>query len=224
MAIGKTAACLMSAAALWGAEVRFEARHDHLRKSCAGTVTVTDEGVAFAGAKKHVWRWKYEEIEELRYAPGRIVVLTYQDNLWKLGADRAYEFEGKVPPELYKLWSAKLDQRFVAETADAPAGGWSLPAKHLGRVRGSQGVLLFGPDRVVYRTAAKQDSRTWRYQDIAGISSSGPFQLTITSFERARSHYGDRKDFNFQLKRALNEAQYNQLWLDIETRNGRLQK
>ena len=46
-------------------------------------------------------------------------------------------------------------------------------------------------------------SRTWRYQDIENISSSGPFQLTITTFERAKTHYGDLKGFNFELKRPL---------------------
>jgi hypothetical protein len=92
----------------------------------------------------------------------------------------------------------------------------------LGTIRGSQGTLLFGPDAAVYSTDAKGESRTWRYTDIASISSSGPFQLTITSWERARSHYGDRKAFNFQLKEALNEARYNQLWLEIERKNGRV--
>jgi hypothetical protein len=224
MAIGKTAACLTMVAAMWGAEVKFPARHDHLRKGCDGTVTVTDDGISFAGKKKHVWSWKYQDIQQLEMAPRRLRVLTYSDNRWKLGADREYEFRGEVPRELYQLWSAKLDQRFVAELADTSISGWSIPVKHLQRVRGSEGVLRFGPDRVVYETAAKQDSRTWRYQDLAGISSSGPFQLTITSFERARSHYGDRKGFNFQLKAALDEARYNQLWLDIETKNGRIQR
>jgi hypothetical protein len=224
MAIGKTAACLTIAAAVWGAEVKFPARHDHLRKGCDGTVTVTDEGISFAGPKKHFWSWKYQDIQQLEMAPGRIKVLTYADNRWKLGADREYEFRGEVPRELYKLWSARLDQRFVAELADASSAGWSIPVKHLQRVRGAEGVLRFAPDRIVYETAARNGSRTWRYQDIAGISSSGPFQLTVTSFERAKSHYGDRKGFNFQLKAALDEARYNQLWLDIEKKNGRIQR
>jgi hypothetical protein len=224
MAIGKTAACLIWTAALWAADVRFDVRHEHLRKGCAGAIVVNDDGVTFTGAKKHVWRWKYADIQQLVLAPGRITVLTYRDNRWKLGADREYEFKGEVPRELYALWSAKLDQRFVAGIADSSPGGWTLPVKHLGRVRGSEGVLRFAADRVVYETAAKRDSRTWRYQDIAAISSSGPFQLTITSYERAKSHYGDRKGFNFQLKAALEEARYNQLWLDIETKNGRIQR
>ena len=224
MAIGKTAGCLMLAAALWGADVEFEALHDHVRKGCAGKVTVTDDGIQFAGAKKgHAWTWKYQDIQQLTLAPGRLIVLTYHDRKLRLGADREFEFRGTIPAGLAARWSAKLDQRFVARLAPADASGWSLPVKHLQRVKGSEGKLTFGPDQIVYATPAKEDSRTWRYEDIEGISSSGPFQLTITTFERARSHYGDRKGFNFQLKQALNEAQYNQLWLDIEKKNGRIQ-
>ena len=223
MAIGKTAGCLIFLAALGSAETQFPVRHEHLRKGCAGTLKVTDDGIAFQGAKKHAWTWQYRDIQQLTYASGRITVLTYEDNPRRLGVDRGYTFTGEIPRELYALWSARLDQRFVAEVADPAVEGWSLPVKHLLRVKGSEGTLTFGAERIVYRTAAPDDARTWRYQDIDNISSSGPFQLTITSYERARSHYGDRKGFNFQLKQALNEAQYNQLWLDIQKKNGRIQ-
>lgn len=223
MAIGKTAGCLILAASLWGADVEFKVRHEHLRKGCAGVIKVTEDGIQFTGAKKHAWTWKYADIQQLKLAPARLTVLTYQDSKLRLGADRGYEFTGKVPEDLYAMWSAKLDQRFVAEVAAAGVSGWSLPVKHLKRVKGSQGELTFGADQIAYLTAAKEDSRTWRYQDIENISSSGPFQLTITTYERALSHYGDRKGFNFQLKQALNEAQYNQLWLDIQKKNGRIQ-
>jgi hypothetical protein len=31
------------------------------------------------------------------------------------------------------------------------------------------------------------------------------------------------KQFHFQLKQAINESTYNQLWLEIEKKNGRIQ-
>jgi hypothetical protein len=48
--------------------------------------------------------------------------------------------------------------------------------------------------------------------DIDNVSSSGPFDLTITTFERAKLSYGDRKAFNFQLKQRIDERQYEALW------------
>ena len=47
-----------------------------------------------------------------------------------------------------------------------------------------------------------------------------PFQLTITTFERAKTHYGDLKGFNFQLKRPLDEGRYNELWLSLNRSKG----
>jgi hypothetical protein len=54
----------------------------------------------------------------------------------------------------------------------------------------------------------------------AKISSSGPFELTITTFERAKTHYGNLKGFNFELKRRLEEAPYNDLWLRLNQSKG----
>ena len=215
MAFGKIASCLMLAGSLWSTE--FPVRHEHLRKGCAGVLTVDDTGITFSGAKAHEWSWNYDDIEQLTLAPGRLHILTYRDSKLRLGADVAYTFTGKIPVEtLYPQWSAKLDQRFVA-AVPLPVRQISpltrVDVKLLGLIKGSEGTLLFSPDSVIYNTLAP-DARTWRYRDIQFISSSGPFQLTITTFE---------KHFNFQLKQPMPESRYNQLWLDIEKRNGRIQ-
>jgi len=79
-------------------------------------------------------------------------------------------------------------------------------------LKGTQGTLTFATDAVVYDTPV--DPRTWRYRDIQFISSANPFQLSITTLER---------QFYFQLKQAITESTYNQLWLEIEQMNGRIQ-
>ncbi len=173
--------------------------------------------------KAHAWQWKLDQIRQLELAPDRVVVTSYQNG--KLpGTERSYEFSGAVPAaELYALLKDRMDQRLVAELAQPPAGGpvWSLPVKHVGRA-GSQGTLELTPETIAYRTQALDESRTWRYTDIAGISSSGPFQLTITTLELAPAHYGGRKDFNFELQHPITEASYNRLWLQVEMKNGRI--
>jgi hypothetical protein len=201
----------MLAGSLWPAQ--FEVRHEHLRKGCAGTMTVDSEGIRFTGPKKHAWTWRYEDIQQLTLAPGRLNILTYKDSRLRLGAGVSYTFTGKIPVEtLYPQWRAKLDQRFVAAVADEASGAEAVAVKHVNVLRGTQGILSFAPDSVIY--ASSGDSRTWRYSDIQFISSSGPFQLTITTFE---------KQFHFQLKQPMAETRYNQLWLDIERKNGRIQ-
>jgi len=215
MAFGKTASCLILAATLASA-TQFKVRHEHLRKGCAGTMTVDETGVSFTGAKKHAWSWKYEDIQELALAPDGIRILTYKDSRLRLGKDREYNFTGKIPAEdLYALLRDRMDQRFVAAVGQAPdLPSWSLPVKHLRPIVGSEGTLAFGAEAIVYSTPARDESRTWRYSDVESIGSSGPFQLTITTLE---------KGFNFQLKQPITEARYNQLWLQIEKKNGRIQ-
>lgn len=210
MAFRKIASCLILAAAAHAAQ--FPATY----KKHAGVLTVDETGVSYAGEKAQHWSWKFQDIQRFTLSPDRIAVLTYQDNRYLLGADRSYEFVGKIPAlELYDLLKGRLDQRFVAALADATFPvQWSVPAKHLLPITGSEGVLSFGADAVSWSTTAKDDSRTWRYQDIANIASSGPFDFTITTLE---------KTFHFQLKQTLAESRYNELWMEIEKKNGKIQ-
>lgn len=221
-AAGVIALCL-APAVFAQKEFRLEARHDHWRKYCSGVLRIDANGVSYEGSApkkkekdRHVWRWPYRDIQQLMVAPGVVRVLTYKDVTWKLGADRELEFRlSPAAPvsEIYAFLKDRLDQRLVAGLADDNVKAlWEIPAKHLGRIRGSEGVLSVAEDRIAYRTALKGGSRTWRYADIEDISSSGPFQLTITTFERAKSHYGNYRGFNFQLKEALDERRYNDLW------------
>jgi len=216
MAIGKTAGCLILAFAAWASAAQFTVRHEHWRKGCEGTMTVGEDGVSFTGAGDHSWSWKFQDIQELRLTPRSIHILTYKDDKFRLGADVGYEFTGKIPADsLYAFLRDRMDQRFVAQMdVDSALPTLTLAVKHEARVLGSEGRLAFTPDSIVYGTPAKNQSRTWRYEDIDSISSSGRFQLTITTLE---------KSFNFQLKQPITEGQYNQLWLQIEKKNGRIQ-
>ena len=127
------AAVLLPAAAL-AAEMRFEVRHEHLHKGCHGTMTVDEHGISYQGAKKHVWRWNYQDIQELKLGPRSIHVLTYQDPGLRLGAGLAYDFRGDIPGTVYALWKNRLDQRFVAEIADQQVQPeWRIPARCPGR-------------------------------------------------------------------------------------------
>jgi hypothetical protein len=51
------------------------------------------------------------------------------------------------------------------------------------------------------------------------VSSSGPFDLTITTFERDGGP-ADRRDFHFELKRALAEGEYQALWRRVNQAKG----
>lgn len=222
--IEKAIGALIVFAALASAQnFQYRARHDHLRKGGIGVLKITPGGVAFTEDKHHkhphAWKWGWDEIQQLTVAPRRITVLTYRDDPWRLGADRQYRFdlrEGGSFAGAYRILKGRLDQRLVAELSD-PAGAvlWRIPAKHLLRFGGEQGTLVARPDGLSFETAGKDESRTWRWKDIENVSTSGPFQLTVTTFERSRAHYGSLKGFNFQLKSPLGGARYDDLWTRV---------
>lgn len=92
--------------------------------------------------------------------------------------------------------------------------------KLLGTIQGSEGVLQVGEERIVYKTDKKGGSRTWRLEDIENVSTSGPFQLTLITHERAKTQYGSMKGFNFQLKQKLDQQRFDLLWRRLNRDKG----
>lgn len=232
-------ALTLAAPVAFGQEpLRYEVWHGHSRPPHVkkagnlGVLTVSETGVSFEERYRegktpkhpHAWSWKYDDIQQLTIMPKQLKVLTYKDNKWKLGADREYEFDltsETTFDHAYALLRGRLDQRLVAGIETTPSNVlWQIPVKHLARFDGDEGVLQVGESQIVYKSAAKGESRVWRYEDIENISTAGPFQLSITTFERARSHYGNLKGFNFQLKQTLSDARFNDLWLRLNRSKG----
>jgi len=219
-------------------EFQYEAWHGHSRPPHVkragnlGALTISASGVSFVethhdGEKPkhpHLWQWDYQDIQQLKLSPKALTVLTYKDNKWKLGADREYEFDllsDRTFEDAYSMLKGRLDQRFVAAIPTRPSEVlWEIPVKHLLRFGGDEGVLRVGERELVYSSDQNGVSRTWRYEDIDNISSSGPFQLTVTTFEHAKTHYGNLKGFNFELKQRLDEVRYNDLWLRLNQSKG----
>jgi hypothetical protein len=230
---------LLAPVALAQQEFHYEALHAHSRVTNMmiptrglGRLTISSTGVSYRETKvngetppnPHTFQWNYEDIQQLQMAPQTLTVTTYKDNKWKLGADRSYRFDlmdGKTFVSAYRFLKGRLDQRFVAEIPDTLSTAlWSVPVKRLLRFGGVEGAIQVGSSEIVYSAPGKGEARTWRYEDIDNISSSGPFQLTIVTYERSKSDYGSRKQFNFQLKRRLEENQYNDLWLRLNASHG----
>ena len=221
-------ALLMGVCALCGAQpFSYEVRHRHWRNGGKGVLRITGDSISFEESgkdQKHSRAWKYGEIQQLAVGPAEIHLLTYEDQRWKLGRDREYVFDhlpAQIADELYPFFRSKLDQRFVAETADAGFQPlWQVAVKLQQRWGGSQGELLVGEDRIVYRTAKADESRTWRYKDIDNISSSSPFELTIMSAEHSGWARSGAREFRFQLKQDLAESRYDDLWRRINSSHG----
>src|SRR5215467_2505406 len=99
MAYGKAASGLILVGMLWASAAEFPVRHEHFHGSCQGVMTVDGAGVRFMGEKGHAWFWRYEELQQLRLEPEKIHILSYKDSKLRMGADREFEFTGKLPAE-----------------------------------------------------------------------------------------------------------------------------
>jgi hypothetical protein len=223
-------AALFAVLPIGAAELTYEVRHRRALKDHDGVLTIGEKGVAYQQAvpggkskanpkkppKLESVQFDYQDIQELWVSPDRLRLVTYKDRKWLLGVDKEFEFflpKGKSFDSAYAMLKDKLDRRFVAAVADAQLDVlWELPVKLMGTIQGSEGVLQVGQDRIVYKTGRPGQSRTWRYQDIENASTSDRYQLTLTTYEHARTHYGSMKGFNFQLKQPLDGKRFDALW------------
>lgn len=213
--------------------LRYEVRHEHWLRDGSGTLVIDQRGVSYQETSKnkrkkperlHHDQLNYEDIQQLYISPQKLTVVTYRDQVWRLGMDKEYEFTlptGETFAAAYAFLKKRLDERLVAALADDEVQPlWELPVKRLGALRGSEGALVVGAEHIVYRTERREQSRTWRFQDIENISSAGRFDLTITTYERAKAHYGSMKEFHFQLKQPLDERRFEALWRRLNRSKG----
>ncbi len=205
-------------------QVTIPVRHPHLRKGEPGEIRIGESSISFreGGRKqKHSREWEYDEIQQLYVAEDSLRILTYQDVAWKLGRDREYQFDQLPEGAAQKILNAvraHVDERrlVVALANSAIRPIWRVKAKRLEGRGGSDGVVLAGEDSIVYRSEERNASRTWNFTQIENVSSSGPFDLTITTFEQDGFRLAGHRDFRFQLKTALSEDRYNALWRRLD--------
>lgn len=213
------------------AEFTFSVRHERSLRDHPGILRIDDAGVTYEQVLTAIQQrkqpkrnkpyklervhWPYQEIQQLKVSRDKIVLLTYKDRLLFGGIDKEYEFYA-MPSQsfdpLFAFLPARMDQRFVAAFAEESLPQWEMPVKLLGVIRGTEGTLQFFGDSIVFRTSRRGEARTWRFQDIENVSTAGPFQFTLTSFERSKSEYSSLRGFNFQLKQRLQQGQFELLW------------
>jgi hypothetical protein len=212
---------LLTSSALQAQEVKFPVEHKRLLKDRKGELIFGETGIEYRTEKKSDARtWKYEDIQQLGLlGPKEVIILGYQDSKWKLGKDLFYRFEvtsGEITPALWARLQAKLKRPVVS--ALIPAGitpKFTVPVKHLLGFGGTQGSLEIGDEYVIYKTDAPKDSRIWRYQDISSVGTTGPYQLRLTSMDRAENENGGERNFVFSLKERLSPEAYDFIWWRI---------
>ena len=216
-------ALLILSAAGFAQPFSYPVRHEHLHGGAMGTLEIGAGTVAFkeqSKGGKDSRQWTYEDIQQLSLSAGTLRLITYQDQKWQLGRDREFVFD-RLPAGMAKRVSpfleSKLGRRLVTELAEAHGRAlWQMSVKLRRGLGGSQGTLVAEDGRLVYETDARGQSRTWRFADIDNVSASGPYELEIMTLERSGWRHAGPTEFRFQLKEALSEERYNELWRRVE--------
>lgn len=212
---------LFVSSALQAQEVRFPVQHGRLLRDRTGDLIFSETGVEYRTTAKGDSRaWKYEDIQQLGLlSPKELTIISYEDSKWKLGKDLFYRFTitaGEITPALWTQLQAKLKRPVVS--AVIPLGiapKFTIPVKHLRGFSGTQGMLEIGDEYIIYKTAVPKDSRIWRYEDISSVGTTGPYQVRLTSMDRAENESGGERNFVFSLKERLAPEAYDFIWWKI---------
>ncbi len=215
---------LLVSATLQAQEVRFPVRHDRLLRDRIGELIFGETGIEYRSKAKGDSRaWKYEDIQQLGLlSPKELTIITYEDSKWKLGKDLFYRFTittGEMTPALWTQLQAKLKRPVVSALIPPDiAPKFTIPVKHLRGFGGTQGMLEISDEYIIYKTAVPKDSRIWRYHDISSVGTTGPYQIRLTSMDRAENESGGERNFVFSLKERLAPEAYDFIWEKINRR------
>src|SRR5947208_2739839 len=99
------------------------------------------------------------------------------------------------------------------------AQGAELRHHHSGG--GGDGALSVTDSAIIFEEPGKPEhSRTWRIDDIDNVSSSSPFELSISTYEKTGWQKSATRVVQFQLKERLAEDRYNDLWRRVNQAKG----
>ena len=214
-------ALLLVSSALQAQEVRFPVRHERLLRDRTGELIFSETGIEYQTKDKGDSRtWKYEDIQQLGLlGPKELTVITYEDSKWKFGKDLFYRFTiitGEITPALWTQLQEKLKRPVVSALIPPDvASKFTIPAKHLRGFSGTQGTLEISDEYIIYKTDVARDSRIWRYRDISSVGTTGPYQMRLTSMDRAENESGGERNFVFSLKERLAPEVYDFIWWKI---------
>ena len=218
---------LLLASLLWlplaNAQTSFEVIHKkRFWQDGRGKIVISAEGIAFnAAEEKNSRRWAYSDIQYFdRVSEQEFVVLSYEDQKWKLGRDRQFRFvvtSGNLTDALFASISGRLGRPVTDRVFRNPAEtDYQLPVKHLHGFGGCEGMLVFAPETVSYSSEHAKDARVWRLgRDVESVWSSSPYHLELHVYDNNRREFSRKRVYKFDLKRPLDPAHYRDLKLRL---------
>jgi hypothetical protein len=109
-----------------------------------------------------------------------------------------------MPAEIAAEFTARVGKpvRNGAPVPSTPAVA-EIPAHRRTWLGGSNGTLRLKDDGIDYVTDGRQDSRSWRWNDIQSIANPNPYELRVDAF---------REIVEFELKQPLPRTVFERMW------------
>ncbi len=114
------------------------------------------------------------------------------------------------------LLSATLLIFFAVNPVSAQS--YELPVEHLHTFRNCRGTLIITPERIEYKTAHKEDARTWRYTDLRQIKIESPTSIELVSYEDQKRMLGRDRVFKFRVLEGEITSEISALLVERATR------
>lgn len=195
--------------------------HDHLWGSGSGKLTINSEGISFEEEKEkdHSRHWSFTDLQEVKIeTPHQVALLTYEDVKWQLNRDRAFKFklrEEQITSDLVLFLEKQLPSRLVSAVfPTAEDVYYIVPAKHKHALGGGcDGELMFGREAIYFVSSSAEHSRRWRIEEIESLGRMSDFEVRVTV--REQSTLRGERNFQFQLKRPIDEAAYEIFWRKV---------
>ena len=140
----------------------------------------------------------------------------------RLGRDRWYRFvlvDDTFPDELHARVVDRIGKPATDRVARDPADAEvAIPAKNVRLLRGSQGMLYFTPEWVIYSTEGPGQSRAWRLdRDVESIWSSDPYRVEVHVLGGSEAFARRTEVYRFSLKRPLDTSYYDGLRMKLHS-------
>jgi len=218
----RIAVLMLALASLAGAETFTVIHKKKAWPDGKGTITITDEGIAFeAKKKKNSRKWGWLDIQYFdRISETEFVILTYHDQKRYFGRDRSYRFvikDGALTDELFRKIAARLG-RPVTNRVVRPAAHvrYEVPVKHLHKFGGCEGALRFTDDTIYYVTDHAKDAREWRLdRDVQSVWSADTYRFEVHAYDNNRREFSRTRVYKFDLKKPLDRGYYRKLKLKL---------
>jgi hypothetical protein len=189
-------------------EFRYSVERDKTFRDEPGELTINASGISYKSQDgETLLRIPFADVYEADVSDRSVIrIETYDVLKRRLGGRRTHTFRvlgATHDDRLAQFLTAQLNRPVLGSYGAAGADAVTIAAYHRHTLGGCNGRIEIGAGTIRFISEKPGHNRTWRYQDMETVGSSGPFDFRVTTFAET---------FTFDLKERLPEKAYEAAW------------